>query len=308
MPRDERCASLEARGACNVNPTYDANGARASTGMRRWQAAAVLLALGALASARAAAPDALVDAYMRKSGLFEQLAHVEAGVLAGIDDAQAQSPRLSTEQRDGLRRAAKAAFGADRLRRAVRAELAASLPVPETEEMLQWLDTPLGHRITALEEEASTADAQRRVAETGAKALAALPAARRAVLERMLEASGAADVVASIVAHQQEGVLRGLGQSMAPPLGGSGEANAAREALRGEIAKALAPVLLATAAVVYAPLSDAELALYTAMLELPSSRRVTEATGRALDKALSAAAIEFGRRTGDATKPAPATT
>jgi hypothetical protein len=43
---------------------------------------------------------------------------------------------------------------------------------------------------------------------------------------------------------------------------------------------------------------------YARVLERSSMRRVIEATNVAFDRALSAAAIELGRRVGESTKPA----
>jgi len=273
--------------------------------------AAALAVLLLPAAPSHAAPEALVDAYMQKSGLVEQLAQIEGGVLLGIDHAQAQPqvPRLSGEQLDRLRGAIRAAFGADRLRGAVRSQLVASLPVADTEQVLTWLDTPLGKRVTAIEEAGSTPEAHQRMTEVAPKALAALPPSRRAELERMMKASGVVEVSASIALNQQLGIMRGLALSAGlPDTTSSDEAKAKLALYRSQIAGALGPSLLANAAVLYGPLSDDELHAYAVMLELPSSRRVTEATGAALDKALSAAAIDLGRRIGDSTKPAPTTT
>jgi hypothetical protein len=275
--------------------------------------AVLLLGLMPLAPALAAAPEALVDDYMRKSGLALQLAQIEGGVMRGIEQAQAQpqAPRLSSEQQARLRDAVKVAFGADRLRKSVRTLLVASLPADDAAQVVAWLDTPFGKRVTALEEAGSTPDAYERTTEIGAKTLAAQSPARRAELERLLKASGAVDVLASIAVNQQMGIMRGMALSAGTPvpdLPTSEDARAKLDLYRSQIAGALAPTLLAHAAVLYAPLSDDELRDYAAVLERPSSRRVTEAAGAALDKALSIAAIEFGRRIGDANKPAPTTT
>jgi len=78
----------------------------------------------------------------------------------------------------------------------------------------------------------------------------------------------------------------------------------ALEPLRRQIAIELAPESLAYIAAVYAPLSDDELRDYATVLERSSMRRVIEATNVAFDRALSAAAIEVGRRVGESAKPA----
>jgi hypothetical protein len=73
---------------------------------------------------------------------------------------------------------------------------------------------------------------------------------------------------------------------------------------RRRVAKAIAPALLAGSAVVYAPLSDDELRQYANALERASPRRVLEATGMALEKALLAASIELRRKIVESAGPA----
>jgi len=272
---------------------------------------AALLFLLALTGRVLAAPEALVDEFMQKSGLTRQLAGIQDGVLLGIEQAQAQSPgpQLSGEQEERLRAAVKGAFVADRLRRSMRAHLVTALQAADAEQALQWLDTPFGKRVTKIEEEGSTPEAFARAMETGAQTLAALSPARRVDIERLLKASGAVDVLASITLNQQLGITRGMalaaGTTDAEP---PEDAKAKLEPLRNRIATALGPTLLATSAVLYASLSDAELRDYNAVLDLPSSRRVTKIIGEALDKALTAAAVEFGRRLGDVHKAGTAST
>lgn len=269
---------------------------------------ALLLLLAPAAPARAA-PDALVDEYMQKSGLATQIAAMEGGVLQGLEQAQAQGPRLNDDQMARLRAGVKAAFGADRLRRSVRTHLAASLSSEDIEQVAKWLDTPIGKRVTALEEASATPEAYGRTTEIGAKTLAAQSPERRAELERMLKAAGAVDLVASILVNQQTGVMRGVALSAGlPDSTATDEGKAKLDLYRSQVAGALAPTLLANASVVYESLSESALREYATMLELPSSRRVSGATAVALDKALATAAVEFGRRIGDAYKPAPTTT
>ena len=300
-----------ARGGRRVPSNDPGHGANVNAGFPAFVRMAALAVLLLPAAASRAAPEALVDDYMRKSGLVEQIAQIAGGVLVGIEQAQArpQAPRLSGEQLDRLRRAVKAAFGADRLRNALRSELVATLPAADTEQVLEWLDTPFGKRVTAIEEAGSTPEAYQRRTEVAARTFAALSPARRAELERMMRASGAVEVYASITLNQQIGIIRGMALSAGlPDTVPSEEAKAKLELYRSQIAAAAGPTLLANAAVLYGPLSDTELRDYALTLELPSSRRVTEATGAALDKVLSAAALDLGRRIGDSTKPAPATT
>jgi hypothetical protein len=228
------------------------------------------------------APEALVDAFLQKSGLAAQIAQIEAGVLQGLDQSQQemQAPQLSSDQLDRLRRSVKTAYGADRLRAAVRTDLVASLTDGDVRDVLTWLDTPFGKRVTALEVEGSTTEAYDRLSKIGAATLASLAPARRADLERMLKASGSVDPLAGIIVHERMGVMRGIARSAGLPDAPPGaEAEARVEQLRSQMAGALEPVLLANAAALYAPLSDDQLRAYSDELESPrrcASLRLSE--------------------------------
>ena len=77
---------------------------------------------------------------------------------------------------------------------------------------------------------------------------------------------------------------------------------------REQVAKTIASELLANAAAVYAPLTDGELRQYANSFERASPRRVLDATGMALEKALQAASVELRRKILESTPPAaPAT-
>jgi hypothetical protein len=258
---------------------------------------------------------ALVDAYIQRSGLAEQLALIESKMLRKIDEAQAvpqsQTPRLTDDQMERLRSAVKVAFTADGLRLAIRSHLDALLPEGDAELFLRWLDTPFGKRVTAIEVEGSSQEAPRRAAESATDTLAGLPMARKGVLERILKASGVEDRTATMELNLTQTMALAANMSVPdiPPAYGAQDMlkkpdQDRLEPLRRQIAVALAPQALAYIAAVYAPLSDDELRDYARVLEQSSMRRVIEATNVAFDRALSAAAIEVGRRVGASAKPA----
>ena len=248
----------------------------------------------------------LVDVYIQRSGLADQLGLIEGKMLRKIEEAQAepqpQTPRLTEEQMDRLRSAVKVAFAADRLRVAIRSHLGALLPEGDTELFLKWLDTPFGKRVTAIEVAGSSQEEPRTAAENAPKTLAGLPTARKAELERILKASGVEDRTATMELNLTQAMALAAGMSVpdvAPAYGAQNmlekPAQDRLESSRRQIAVTLAPKSLAYIAAIYAPLSDDELREYAAILERSSMRRVIEATNVAFDRAISDAAIEAGR-------------
>ena len=241
---------------------------------------------------------------MRKSGLWQQLAEIEPGVQQGITQSDNEVRRLNDEQLQRLRDAARASYGPERLRAAMRAELAASLPPSETEQALQFLATDLGKRVTALEEAAASPENSDHIETIAADAAAALEPARKQLIDRMIKATRLAEVAASIVINQQMGVMRGFAVYAGNADDGSKDDETARlNRYREQMIALLGPRMTAHSAVIYGPLTDEDLAQYVAFLESPAGVRMSNAVGVALDKVLGAAAFELGRRIGDAVKP-----
>lgn len=276
---------------------------------------ALVALLYLLLSSPLVASATLVDDYIQRSGLAEQLGLIAGKGLLEIEQAQAapqaETPRLTDDQMGRLRSAVKVAFAADRLRLAIRSHLDALLPQGDAELFLKWLDTPFGKRVTAIEVAASAQEAPKRAAESASQTLAGLPMARKAQLERILKTSGIEDRTATMALNMAwvMAVAAGMRARDIPPAYGTqdGLENPRQdrlEPLRRQIAIELAPTALAYIAAVYGELSDDELRDYAAVLERSSMRRVIEATNVAFDRALTAAAIEVGRRVGESARPA----
>jgi hypothetical protein len=251
--------------------------------------------------------EALVDDFLRKSGLWTQLAQIEPGVQLGIAQSDGQMRQLNDEQLRQLRAAASYAYGADRLRKAMRADLVATLPTSDAEQALQFLATDLGKRVTALEEAAASPADSDHIEAIAAEAAATLTPSRRELIQRMVKATGIVDVAANIVINQQLGVMRGFAfYSGRPDSPTTDDVKTRMDSYREQMIGALAPRLTAHAAVIYGPLSEEELVRYVAFLESPAGLTISRVTSAALDRVLAAAAFELGRRIGDAVKPADA--
>jgi hypothetical protein len=251
--------------------------------------------------------EALVDDFLRKSGLWAQLAQIEPGVQLGIEQGDGQMRQLNDEQLGHLRDAARVAYGADRLRKAMRAELVSALPASDAEQALQFLMTDLGRRVTSLEEAAASPADSNHIEAIATQAEAALTPSRRELIQRMIKATRIVDVAASIVINQQLGVMRGFAYYAGrADSSTTDDVKTQMDVYRDQMVGALAPRLTAHAAVIYGPLSEDELVRYVAFLESPAGQTISRVTSAALDRVLAAAAFELGRRIGDAVKPADA--
>ena len=90
----------------------------------------------------------------------------------------------------------------------------------------------------------------------------------------------------------EAGMARAMGRLDSPPVAEPRTQAAPRLA---EMTQQMAPVMLALAAELYAPLSDADFAAYVQMLKTPAGLNLTEASIAALDRVMLESAEELGR-------------
>lgn len=256
---------------------------------------ALLAFLPPVASA-AGPPVERTDELMHKSGLWNQLAELAPMFSQGVDDASSRMGGANTPSLEALRQAFATAYSADRLRPAVARELALSLSAEDVDASLEWLSGDLGQRITALEEKASTAEAQRERMETGTERVKALSSERLAQYERLAEAIRAGDVGATIMINAAAGLARGFKAAL-PGFGGpdADQVRALMETRRPQLVALMKKQQIMFFAMSYATVSDDEIERYVAFAESPVGRRYQAATVIAVDKAMTDAAVETGR-------------
>src|SRR5437773_5813683 len=256
-----------------------------------WIFAAACLSLLESQALAAATSEALVDEYLHKSGLWAQLAQIEPGVQLGITQSDGQFRQLNDEQLGRLRDATSGAYGADRLRKAMRAELVAGLPTSDAEQALQFLVTDLGKRVTALEEAAASPADSSHIEAIAAEAAATLTPSRKELIKRMVKATRLVELAASIVINQQLGVMRGYAvYSGSPDASTTDDVKAQIDLYRDQMIGSLEPRLTAHAAVIYGPLAEQEMIRYVAFLESPAGRKTSDVESAALEEVILAAA------------------
>jgi Uncharacterized protein conserved in bacteria (DUF2059) len=264
---------------------------------------AAFIACAGLASPGLAAADP-VDELMHKSGLWKQIGEFEPTMQAGIAQSQWEGKRLDEDALRALRRAAAAGYAPDRMRAAVSRQIASELAPRDIREVMAWLSTDLGKRVTAAEEKASEPAQAQRLADAGSKALAKLPRARRALIERLVKATRAAEFNASLLIDTTVGVMRGI--ELVTPQDGDGpdteDVVAGIEARKPALVEAMKAESAAAFAVAYESLRDADLEKYVRFAESPLGGRYHDVTSRALEAALADAAHEMGRQLGILTR------
>jgi hypothetical protein len=270
------------------------------------------LAIAAFAVAAAETGERQIDELMRKSGLWEQVGQLQAQMKAGSDDERerakaAGSVDLGDRDYARLMAAMNEVYAPDRMRAAVSRELAATLSVADEKEVLVWLSTDLGRRITRLEERQGEVEQFQKTEEEGPKVLAGLPKERVDKLRRLGEAIRIGDSTATMVINM--GIATAYGAASAMPGGADEDALRALrsrfESQRPMIAAAMTERAILAYAYAYRELKDEELDRYIEFSETPAGRRYNDAAAQALDKALLQASLELGRKLGDLVRKEP---
>lgn len=272
--------------------------------LRRPAAAASVFALalaGTLASFSAAAQidEAAAERLMRSSGLWEQLGATAAGARAGIEAAaRNRLTPLSAEEVQRLLRATDAAFAADTLRPAVRRAVAARVAPAHVAALEAWLAGEPGRRITALEVAAARPERDsERTLRAGIERLAAAAPERRQLIESLVEAARAAEVVTNMTIGIAVAVQRGMA-SVRPDLPAApvSELRQAFAAQRAQLLEAYRGMSRALFAEMYSALPEADLSRYLEFLQSEPGAGFLAATMAATEQALVEAAERLGAR------------
>ena len=271
--------------------------------IRTVRLALLVVAAGLIASA--AAQERRIDELMRKSGLWEHMAQVLAHTRAGAEQSRQEARarggqgELTDAQYARLILGMNVAFAPDKLRAAVRSELAKELSAADEDAVLRWLSTELGARITRLEEERDDAERYKQMEAQLPEFLKTVPKPRLRLAERLAESIGSGESSARLMINITTAVVYGI--AMSSPHGDPDAIKFIRDKLeadRPKMVEAMHKHAIDVFAFTYQALSDEELERYVAFAESPVGRRYHEATIKAVDRAMLQGSLELGRQFG----------
>ncbi len=268
--------------------------------MRRihWPAAWALALLAAHGAATAAVGADAARELAQKSGLWSQLGSLGTQVRNGLNAAaQKDGGKLDAEQQKRLLTCAEGAYAIDRIRAAAIDAVAGALSEPDLAPLRAWYDSPLGGRITQMEEASSAlaVDPQERL-RLGAEKLAGAGPARTAALQAILDNTHGSqrmvDTMIEVTLAIQQGVASADPSAAVPP---AAEMRAALEQQRPQLAARYERILLSLFSFNYAGLPDDELRRYADFLASASGMAFNDAGARAVSRALRGGGVQLGR-------------
>ena len=251
------------------------------THVSSWQAVrilalALLVALSGISRAQPADTAARIDRLLDAAGIAHSIRQILPNMLSGIN---AEQQGLPPSLHAAIVEAATQAFQPAPMLDTTRSRLSANLGGKELDDTLAWLDSPLGRRITALENTAAEPAAVDAMG-TYVKELEQRPPAKSRVglIVELNALTGAAEMTATIIEGIALATVLGINAALPaekrPPL----------EALRKQLAVAMPNTREQAAQMVtiyglyaYRALSDEDLAAYVRFVKSPSGAAYAKA-------------------------------
>ena len=248
-----------------------------------------------------------IDELMVKSGLSVQVAQFRTAVEQGIDagaanDAAQGKPGLGEADMARLKAGVRKAFDTDRMRTQTRDALARLMTPEDTRQVLVWLNSDLGTRITRLEEnhgsatDRGSAEKQQELIKQHAKTLGP---DRLVLLGRLARATHAGEFAADILINSTTATM--LAMAAVTPLSDKGAIDDLRKRMeeqRGNLIGAYDAEAANQFGYAYRSLSDSELEKYLAFARSGAGERYHAASFEAMKATIVQATYAFATALG----------
>ena len=241
--------------------------------------------------------NSLLDTLMKKSGISKQVSYFPAHIQAGMKQAQAQQSKLTPTEMAKLNALMVSSFNVNTILADIKNHLGAKMTSAEIRTILTWLDSPLGKRITQLEEKASTPEAQVQSAAQYPKLQKQTD--RLNQMNRIDLATKATDGAVALM--QNLGVAMAVAMTANAPAGVAvsvDEIQASMQQNAPNIKAAMQPQVIASFLYTYRSLRTEELNKYIAFAESASGQKYHATAMDALSLAMNNAAKKLGAEIG----------
>jgi len=243
-----------------------------------------------------AADQMLVDDLFEKSGLKYQTSQIPAGIVAGMQLAQEQEQQLDKNEFSMLIASASEAFNAEFISKVVKQGFISGMSNKEVNGVLSWFNSPLGERITTMEEKASTPEAIGEMQSYFQSLQSNPPRQSRLDLIKQLDiAASATEISSEIVMNMQLTTISGM-MAMAPP-DKQGQLAALKTELyanKNRMIDSMRKQFLMTALYTYKDISDKELEKYVAFSASPDGKKYQGVSVGAMKVAFDACGEKMG--------------
>ncbi len=246
----------------------------------------------------------LIQSLYLKSGIDKQVRQLPLLIQASVKQAFEQDDRikdLPRHTKSAISGSVQEAFSAERFKKIIIKEVKTSMTVKDLDNVLKWLDSPLGKKCTRLEDAASTPETLSEVKKFAARLKQAPPAANRLdILRRLDSAVKATETNVEIAMNTQLAVAFAVVKSLPIEQQGPLKDIAAQlEKNRPQIEAAMKSQTLLFALYTYHGLTNGELETYIRFATSPAGVKYHGATISGFKKALLNGSIKWGESIAD---------
>lgn len=243
--------------------------------------------------------EALIEELFIKSGMEKQFAQFPMLVKLGFDQAASQGDigrKLPQSAISQIKGAIAAAFAPDGIKKVIASECMDKLSLDDLHNILAWLNSPLGKKLTHLEETASTPEKYKEIVQYAQQLQKSPPAAERIDIMRKLDtAVGSAQTNVEVAMNMQVAVAIGIASSLPREQQPTYDELVKRaEQHRGQIENAVRNQTLVSLLYTYQSVGQKELDQYISFASSPSGVNYHAATLAGLKKALLKGGYKWG--------------
>jgi hypothetical protein len=244
--------------------------------------------------------DKLARTLMLKSGMKKQIEQMPQLLQSELDQQQANATGITQEEFNRFSNIVRAAFDAKAIHADAQTYIKLNLSENDMKEVLEWLDSPLGTKITKLEEEGSTAKAYEDMQAIGPMLLHENKnSARLNKLIKLDKAIGVTQSSANTVLNIQLAMITAMSAAMEVDKRPSFEdVQELVKKNQPQIHAAMSQMVQIQFLYSYRELTDHEIDRYIQFAESMPGQRYHNVSIRAIDEALVHAARRIGSRLG----------
>ncbi|MGE0267355.1 MAG: hypothetical protein AB7S78_02715 [Candidatus Omnitrophota bacterium] len=247
------------------------------------------------------ADTASINELMDKSGLTKQLQNFPDMLQMGMQQAMQDAPEEKEQELNMLMEKLNQAYNVEKIKGTLVKSLETGLSESDIAAALKWLNSSLGQKITRIEEEHSTVEAeQAKVEFLTALDNADIPEERIRLVQDLEEAVFATDMLLTIVLNSQKAIMIGIMPYIPAehriPLQ---EIDVQIEMNRPLLKSQYEDYIIGSMIFVYQELSDEELGQYLEFARSDSGIKYHKTISRSFEQAFTEASVTFGKELGD---------
>lgn len=242
----------------------------------------------------------LVEELIVKSGLRNQIGQLPEIIKISLIEKLQKDSVMSSEYKENFKENAMKAFDAQEMIKTAKDDIASKLTDEELNTLLQWLNSPIGEKITKLEEDSSTPEGYSKLKEFKTGLKDAKPDENRLVLlEKFDQAARMTETSVKNRVNINVAIASSMAAAMGNPDFSSERYRAYLEKYKPQFTQSSKNEIKSAMLFTYQKLTDDEIQKYIDFLNTSKGQKYTNVISEAIIKSIRDAASRLGRGMGE---------